>query len=50
METMRTTHRIFFSNSEKMDKIPSNSISLVLTSPPYPMIEMWDEIFCKDKK
>ncbi len=28
-----------------MDTIPNNSISLVVTSPPYPMIEMWDDIF-----
>ena len=30
-----------------MDAIPSNSIDLVVTSPPYPMIEMWDEVFSK---
>jgi DNA modification methylase len=28
-----------------MDAILSNSIDLVVTSPPYPMIEMWDENF-----
>ena len=30
--------------SEKMD-VPSNSVQLVVTSPPYPMIEMWDGLF-----
>lgn len=28
-----------------MEKIDDNSIALVITSPPYPMIEMWDKIF-----
>ena len=27
------------------DEIPNESVDLVVTSPPYPMIEMWDEIF-----
>lgn len=28
-----------------MKTIPSDSIALMVTSPPYPMIEMWDEMF-----
>ena len=28
-----------------MNSIPSESIALVVTSPPYPMIKMWDEMF-----
>ena len=28
-----------------MEAIPSNSVDLVVTSPPYPMIEMWDSMF-----
>ena len=28
-----------------MEGLPDNSINLVVTSPPYPMIEMWDPIF-----
>jgi len=28
-----------------MSTIPSESLSLVVTSPPYPMIKMWDEMF-----
>jgi len=44
---MKTSHTIVFHNSNQMDAIPSNSIDLVVTSPPYPMIEMWDEIFSK---
>ena len=28
-----------------MNQIESESIQLIVTSPPYPMIEMWDELF-----
>jgi len=31
-----------------MDSVPSNSIDLMITSPPYPMIEMWDAMFKKN--
>ena len=43
---MKTTHQIIFNNSKKMDSISANSIDLIVTSPPYPMIKMWDETFC----
>jgi len=42
---MKTTHKSLFKNSKKMGTIPSSSVHLVVTSPPYPMIEMWDEMF-----
>ncbi len=42
---MKTQHHIYFSDSTNMDAIESNSIDLVVTSPPYPMIEMWDRVF-----
>jgi len=42
---METKHKIIFSNSSNMEKIHSKSVNLVVTSPPYPMIEMWDELF-----
>jgi modification methylase len=42
---MQTTHRVHFQSSVDMQPIASASIELVLTSPPYPMIEMWDEGF-----
>lgn len=34
-----------FCNAKKISKIPDRSIDLVVTSPPYPMIQMWDELF-----
>jgi DNA modification methylase len=29
-----------------MSEITPNSVDLIVTSPPYPMIEMWDPLFC----
>jgi modification methylase len=42
---MKTTHKIFFNDSKDMVQIEDQSVDLMITSPPYPMIEMWDEIF-----
>ena len=42
---METLHQICFSNAEDMEAVDSESINLVVTSPPYPMIEMWDQSF-----
>jgi len=42
---MKTTHKILFQDSRDLEEIPSESVDLVVTSPPYPMIEMWDEMF-----
>jgi len=30
-----------------MDSVQNESVDLVVTSPPYPMIEMWDKTFCE---
>jgi DNA modification methylase len=30
-----------------MPELTDGSIQLMVTSPPYPMIQMWDELFCK---
>ncbi len=42
---MKTSHSIYFKDSTDMSEIDSNSIDLIITSPPYPMIEMWDNLF-----
>jgi modification methylase len=42
---MKTTHSVFFSDSSSMHQVPDNSVDLIVTSPPYPMIEMWDHLF-----
>ena len=44
---MKTTHKILFGNAKDMKQVKDNSVDLMITSPPYPMIEMWDEIFSK---
>ncbi len=47
---MKTIHKIFFTDSKNMRAIPSSSVHLVVTSPPYPMIEMWDDLFRRRNK
>jgi modification methylase len=42
---MQTVHRVYFEDSRHMPAIDSASVELVVTSPPYPMIAMWDEAF-----
>ncbi len=42
---METSHRIFFKDSRRMTELAEKSVDLVVTSPPYPMIVMWDEMF-----
>lgn len=39
-----TNHQIIFQNANKMTSIDDEAVDLVVTSPPYPMIEMWDDI------
>jgi site-specific DNA-methyltransferase (cytosine-N4-specific) len=47
---MPTQHRIIIGNSQQMSEIESGSVQLMVTSPPYPMIQMWDYLFCRDHK
>jgi DNA modification methylase len=44
---MRTNHKIIFGNSQQMSEVAEGHVQLIVTSPPYPMIAMWDELFCK---
>jgi len=50
MSNISTTHRVVFQNSKNASVIDDNSIDLVLTSPPYPMIEMWDHIMSEQNR
>ena len=43
---MKTTHKIIFQDARDLKEVASESVDLVVTSPPYPMIEMWDDSFC----
>lgn len=44
---MQTTHTILYQDSRKLSALDDNYIDLVVTSPPYPMIEMWDDLFAQ---
>jgi len=40
-----TRHSVIFRDSRHMQEVEDSSVQLVVTSPPYPMIEMWDTLF-----
>ncbi len=44
---MQIQHRIILGNSQQMPELANASVQLMVTSPPYPMIQMWDEVFGK---
>ena len=44
---MKTVHRIYFDDARDMHTLGSESVQLVVTSPPYPMIQMWDRLFSR---
>jgi len=42
-----TSHKIHFEAAKDLQGIKDKSIDLIVTPPPYPMIEMWDDIMGK---
>ncbi len=42
---MDTSHIVHFADAKTFNSLELPPINLVVTSPPYPMIEMWDELF-----
>jgi DNA modification methylase len=44
---METTHTVHVGDARSMDELADGSVDLVVTSPPYPMIEMWDDTFAE---
>jgi DNA modification methylase len=42
---MRTTHALHVDDAADMDAVADESVHLVVTSPPYPMIDLWDDLF-----
>lgn len=44
-ESIKTSHVIRIGDAASMSQIEDRSIDLVITSPPYPMIKMWDDQF-----
>ena len=41
----KTLHTLHYKDSRDLSSIKDQSIDLVVTSPPYPMIQMWDDLF-----
>lgn len=44
---MKATLRLFTGRAQELTGLPEASVDLIVTSPPYPMIEMWDETFTR---
>ena len=44
-ETPVTQHHLVVGDSREMLEIADNSVQLIVTSPPYPKIELWDDLF-----
>ncbi|MGB9925405.1 MAG: DNA-methyltransferase [Candidatus Bathyarchaeales archaeon] len=44
---VKTLHKVLFKNAQDMKEVPCESVDLVVTSPPYPMIAMWDGVFAE---
>ncbi len=40
-----TRHEVVFADATRLARVAGGSAALVITSPPYPMIEMWDALF-----
>jgi site-specific DNA-methyltransferase (cytosine-N4-specific) len=41
----QTTQKVAFGDARSMKEIGEGEVHLVITSPPYPMLQMWDELF-----
>ena len=41
---------IYYKSACNMVELEDESINIVVTSPPYPMVEMWDDIFAMQNK
>lgn len=42
---MQSTHTLLIQDARDLSALAEGAVQLVVTSPPYPMIEMWDEAF-----
>jgi site-specific DNA-methyltransferase (cytosine-N4-specific) len=42
-----TNHHLIIGDSRRMLELADESVHLIVTSPPYPMIEIWDGLFAK---
>jgi DNA modification methylase len=44
---MKTTHTVHAGDARDLSALDADSVALVVTSPPYPMVEMWDDLFAE---
>ena len=44
---METKHSFYFSDARDMSVVGDSTVDLIMTSPPYPMISMWDDSFAE---
>ena len=42
---METEHRVVVGDARELSALDDDSVDLVVTSPPYPLVEQWDETF-----
>jgi DNA modification methylase len=42
---MQTGHKVILANTQQTSELADSSIQLIVSSPPYPMIKMWDAHF-----
>ncbi len=42
-----TNHNLIIGDSRRMTELADESVHLIVTSPPYPMIEIWDNLFAE---
>ena len=47
MSAIETTHRTWIGDARARSALQDGSVNLIVTSPPYPMIQMWDEVFAE---
>jgi DNA modification methylase len=44
-DRLETSHEIHAADARELAAVEENAVDLVVTSPPYPMVEMWDDLF-----
>lgn len=44
-DSLQTTHQVHTADARDLAAIGDGAVDLVVTSPPYPMVEMWDDLF-----
>jgi DNA modification methylase len=44
---METRHDVVVGDARRLGEVDDSAVELVVTSPPYPMIEMWDDLFAE---